>query len=268
VATLAKIVLTPLLIGAVTLLARHWGPGIGGTVAGLPLTSTPVSIFLALEQGPAFAATAAAGTLLGLVSQAALCLAYSWTARRAPWWASAAAGVGCFVVATLVLEHVSLSVEIIFALVCALLLLVASVIPGSDVGLGSTKPPPWDLPLRMLVAAAMVVVLTTVAASIGPRWTGLLSPFPVFALVLGAFTHRTEGAAAAGVLLRGIVLGSLSHATMFLVIATLLVRGGLVWTYTVAAVAALMVNGLALWAVGSTPRSGSGSHANGVAPRR
>jgi hypothetical protein len=46
------------------------------------------------------------------------------------------------------------------------------------------------------------------------------------------------------------------------------VRGGLVWTYTVAAVAALMVNGLALWAVGSTGRSGSGSHANGAAPRR
>jgi hypothetical protein len=264
----AKIVLTPLLVAAVTLLARRWGPGIGGTVAGLPLTSTPVSIFLALEQGRAFAATAAVGTLLGLLSQAALCLAYSWTARRARWWTSGATGVVCFVIVTLMLERISLSVGMAFALVCALLLLVAAAIPGSDAGLVVTRPPAWDLPLRMVVAAVMVVALTTLASNLGPRWTGLLSPFPVFALVLGGFTHRTHGAAAAGALLRGIVLGSLSHATMFAVVATLLVRGGLVWTYTVAALAALAVNGLALWVVPFTPRPRPGSHPRGAVSRR
>jgi len=251
---LAKIVLTPLLVAAVTLLARHWGPGIGGTVAGLPLTSTPVSIFLALEQGPVFAATAAVGTLLGLLSQAALCLAYSWTARRAPWWTSAGAGVASFAIVTLILEHVSVSIGTAFTLVCALLLLVAGVIPGSDGGLAPTRPPAWDIPVRMLAASVMVVALTTLAANLGPRWTGLLSPFPVFALVLGGFTHRTHGAAAAGALLRGIVLGSLSHATMFAVVASLLVRGSLVGTYTLAALAALVVNGVALWVTRARPR--------------
>ena len=62
--------------------------------------------------------------------------------------------------------------------------------------------------MRMLVATTIVVGLTTIAATVGPRWTGLLSPFPVFALVLGAFTHRTQGAGAAAHLLRGVVLGS------------------------------------------------------------
>ena len=46
--TLLKILLTPALIAVATLLARRWGPGVGGTLAGLPLTSTPVSIFLAI----------------------------------------------------------------------------------------------------------------------------------------------------------------------------------------------------------------------------
>jgi hypothetical protein len=257
--TLAKIVLTPLLIAGVTLLARRWGPGIGGTVVGLPLTSTPVSVFLALEQGPGFAATAAVGTILGLVGQAALCLAYSWTARRAPWWASVGAGVASFFGATVIVESISLSLGMTFALVCVVLLLVAAAIPGSDVARESTRPPAWDLPLRMLVAAAIVLALTTMAPHMGPRWTGLLSPFPVFALVLGAFTHRTEGADAAGLLLRGIVLGSLSHATMFVVVASLLARGGLVWTYSMAALSALAVNGLVLWAVRRTgPRPASG----------
>src|SRR5262249_49764425 len=56
---LVKVLLTPALIAAATLLARRYGPAVGGTVAGLPLTSTPVSIFLFVEQGPAFTVRAA-----------------------------------------------------------------------------------------------------------------------------------------------------------------------------------------------------------------
>src|SRR6059036_3322561 len=89
---LVKLLLTPGLIAVATLLERRWGPAVGGAIAGLPLTSAPVSLFLALEQGPAFAAAAAVATLLGLLAQGALCLAYSWTARRAPWRTCAGAG--------------------------------------------------------------------------------------------------------------------------------------------------------------------------------
>src|SRR2546427_5301266 len=62
---LAKVVLTPLFIAAVTLAGRRWGPAVGGWLAGLPLTSRPVSVFLTLEQGPGVAARAAVGTLAG-----------------------------------------------------------------------------------------------------------------------------------------------------------------------------------------------------------
>jgi hypothetical protein len=246
VGTLVKILLTPALVAIATLLARRWGPGVGGTIAGLPLTSAPVSIFLALEQGPTFAATAALGTLLGLLSQAVLCLAYGWSARRATWWTSAVAGVSAFFVATLVLERVSLSLALTFALVCGVLILTAGLMPAADPLSGAPRSPAWDLPMRMLVATAIVVGLTTLAPTVGPRWTGLLSPFPVFALVLGAFTHRTQGAGAAAHLLRGVVLGSLAHATMFVVVGGWLIPRGLVWTYSWAAVSAVAVNGLAL----------------------
>jgi inner membrane protein involved in colicin E2 resistance len=106
----------------------------------------------------------------------------------------------------------------------------------------------------MLVATAMVVGLTTIAAKVGPRWTGLLSPFPVFALVLGTFTHRSQGAGAVAHLLRGVVLGSLAQATMFVVVASLLIPFGLVWTYCLASLSAVAVNGLALSAVKRTGR--------------
>src|SRR5262249_1129973 len=72
----AKLVLTPLLISAVTLAGRRWGPGVSGWLAGLPLTSGPVSVFLAVEQGPQFAMRAALGTLAGLAAVAAFALSY------------------------------------------------------------------------------------------------------------------------------------------------------------------------------------------------
>lgn len=100
--------------------------------------------------------------------------------------------------------------------------------------------------MRMLVAMTIVVGLTTIAATVGPRRTGLLSPFPVFALVLGAFTHRTQGAGAVAHLLRGVVFGSLAHATMFVLVASWLMPYGMVWTYGWASLSAVAVNGLAL----------------------
>ena len=71
---LAKVVLTPLFIAAVTLAGRRWGPAVGGWLAGLPLTSGPVSVFLALEQGPGFAARAS--------SRSSFCRSAGWPRRR------------------------------------------------------------------------------------------------------------------------------------------------------------------------------------------
>jgi hypothetical protein len=170
----------------------------------------------------------------------------------ARWWLSAGAGVSAFLIATLILERASPALAIAFTLVCVLLILTAGIIPVRTTVFGPARPPGWDLPMRMLVATAIVVGLTTIAAKVGPRWTGLLSPFPVFALVLGAFTHRTQRAGSAAYLLRGVVLGSLGHATMFAVVASWLIPYGLLWTYSWASLCAVAVNGLALSVVTRT----------------
>ena len=65
-----KLVLTPALIGVATLVGRRWGQAVGGWLVGLPLTSGPVVLFLALERGTGFAAKATQGSLRGLVAEA------------------------------------------------------------------------------------------------------------------------------------------------------------------------------------------------------
>jgi hypothetical protein len=245
---LLRLALTPALIAAATLVSRRWGPAVGGAVVGLPLTSGPVSLFLALDHGPTFAATAAVATLLGLLSQAAVCLAFAWVGRRARWPVSAAAGVAAFAATTVALSEVRLTAGPAFVAVSAALLAAAWLMPAGPLARAASSPPGWDLPARMALGAAIVGVLTGVAGLLGPRWTGLLSPFPVFALVLGSFTHRAEGPPAAATLLRGIVVGSLAHATMFALIAALLGPSGLAVTYTWASLAALAVNAVVILA--------------------
>ena len=68
---LLKLILTPLLIGMASVAGRRWGPVVSGWLIGLPLTSAPVALFLAFEQGTTFASRVAQGTLMGLFSQAA-----------------------------------------------------------------------------------------------------------------------------------------------------------------------------------------------------
>ncbi|MGH7421072.1 MAG: hypothetical protein ACREI4_05540, partial [Candidatus Rokuibacteriota bacterium] len=80
-----KLVVTPALIGAATLVGRRWGQSIGGWLVGLPLTTGPVAFFIALDQGEPFAATAALGSLGGAAAEAAFCVAYGWVGLRAGW---------------------------------------------------------------------------------------------------------------------------------------------------------------------------------------
>ncbi len=244
--TWLKLGLAPALILIATLAGRRWGPAVGGWLAGLPLTSGPVSLILALEQGPEFAARAALGTLFGLVSLASFCLAYGAATRRAGWPGCLAAALGAFAASTLVFRGAALPLGLAFAVVCAVLAGVGALLAGGS----PSRPPrrllPADLAFRMAVAALLVLVLTSVAATLGPALAGSLSPIPVFGAILAVFAHRDQGGAAAAQLLRGMVLGSFGFATFLLVVGSLLDRVAIGPTYALATAGALGVHGLSL----------------------
>ena len=96
------------------------------------------------------------------------------------------------------------------------------------------------------LAALLVLILTSVAAALGPALAGSLSPIPVFGALLAVFAHRDQGAAAAVQLLRGMVLGSFGFATFLLVVGGLLDSLAVAPTYALASAGALGVHGLTL----------------------
>lgn len=247
---LLKLVLTPLLIGLVSLAARRWGPAVSGWLVGLPLTSGPVALFLALDQGTAFAARAALGILAGTVAQVAFCLAYSRLAFRFGWQVTVPLSWGMYFVVAAALVEVTPPLVPLYVAVIALLAVTVALMPRKLAAVAATLPVPpvpwWDVPGRMLVATGFVVTLTELAPVLGSHLSGLLAPFPIYATVLGAFTHRSEGAGAAARLLRGVMLGLFSFATFFAVVAALVARTGIAAAFVSAAVAAVALQGLSL----------------------
>ncbi|MCI0356680.1 MAG: hypothetical protein L0099_16845 [Acidobacteria bacterium] len=140
-----KLTLTPLLIGAVSLAGRRWGPAISGWLVGLPLTSGPVVLFLALEQGREFAAQTARGTLLGLISLAAFCLVYSLLAARSGWRASTLGGWSAYFGVTLILNGVQTSLWVAFSAAVVTLALCLAVFPRASSAAQVAQPPDWEI---------------------------------------------------------------------------------------------------------------------------
>lgn len=241
-----KLLLTPLLIALATLAGRRWGPAVSGWFIGFPLTSGPVSLILALHYGSPFAAQAAIGNLGGLASISLFCLAYTLTARRWSAWASLASGIGAYLLVTAIWNQFQLALWPTVAIALVINGLVIRMIPKGSVAVPAASTSWWDIPVRMVIATSFVFTLTTLASRLGPQLSGLLTPFPIFGSVLAAFAHRQQGPEAARHFLRGHAMSLFGFAAFFLVVAALLPDIPMLWTYLLAAFAAIVMNGMTL----------------------
>ncbi|HEV8473082.1 MAG TPA: hypothetical protein VGR82_09925 [Methylomirabilota bacterium] len=241
-----------------------------GWLVGLPFTSAPIAFFLARDEGLGFAATAAAGTMAGAASQAGFCVAYAWAARRARWPMALLAGCAAFALCTVMLDaapDVALPAQA--AVAFAVLLAALWLVPRVERTEMATAPlPRWDLPVRMALATVFVLALTAVAAALGPRLTGLLAPFPLYAAILTVFAHAILGPVAAVDVLRGLLVGLFAFAAFFLVLAATLEGAGMLAAFSAALLTALAVQVASLWALTRSRRvSGAGPSTTGRSPR-
>jgi hypothetical protein len=248
-----KLVLTPVLIAGASLAGRRWGQAVGGWLVGLPLTSGPVAFFLALDEGAGFAAGVAAGSLAGALAEAAFCLAYGHVAHRGPLPALGAACLA-FIVVGLPVQRLPLSLAALALLVFLTLAVALRLMPAGEAPASPLPPPRWDLPARMAITTALVVGLTAAAPALGPRFSGLIATFPLYAAILTVFAHRA-GPGPAVQVLRGLLLGLFSFASFFLALGVLLERVGLAAAFLGATGVALAVQGGSLGVILAARRS-------------
>ena len=184
--------------------------------------------------------------MAGAISQAAFCVAYAWTAQRWGWTVSLIAAAAGFVAITIGLNAVALPTAGFFVVIIVVIVVSLFLMPQpAPTRAEPIEFPAWDLPARMLVATAFVVVLTAVAPLLGARLAGLLAPFPLYGSVLAAFAHRIQGAGPAVGVVGGLLLGLFAFSSFFLVLSLLLTRG-VALAFACAIVVALVVHGVSL----------------------
>ncbi len=248
---LLELTLTPALIAAATLASRRFGAGVGGWLVALPWTSGPVVLFLALDHGTRYAAAAAAGSLAGALGQCAFCVAYGRIARRRTWAGSLAAGSLAFALVAVLLDVLPLRLAPLVAVLPVALAASARLLGrGGEAG-QAALPRRFELPLRMAVGTALVLAVTGLASTLGPRASGLLATYPLITAVLAVFAHREDGSRSAALVLRGLVVGLLSFAGFFAVLHVLLERTGIAPAFAAALAAALLLHAATLAAVRS-----------------
>ena len=239
---LIKLFLTPLLMLAVSWAARRWGPGIGGLLAGLPLTSGPISIYLYAEQGPHFAASAAANSILSLTPVALFSVVYTRLSGHRQVVSCTLGSFGAFLLALYFLQKSGFSFWVSwitgFLAISLGLMLTPNKVPAKF----KIHYPRWDLPARVFSATAMVLTITLSASVLGSQWSGLLSPIPVLAWPLCVFVHHQQGSDGARAVLRGILEGAYGVLIFYTIVAEGLSRLSPIFVYAAAILASLLVS--------------------------
>ncbi|NQD35720.1 hypothetical protein HPT27_01720 [Permianibacter sp. IMCC34836] len=224
---LLKLTLVPTLILLISLAGARWGSRVAGILAGFPIVAGPILLFLALEQGVAFAAQSAISTLYGLLAISAYCLSFCWLALRLRWWLCLPLAWLVFVAVASLLRLLPISLPLAAMLSVLVITLAPRAFPQLVIDHAPQPVPRSELFWRLGSAAMLVWLLTTVADWLGPGWSGLLTLFPVAGSVLGAFAARGGGAGQATALLRGMITGLYGLWLFFVLAALLLPRLGL-----------------------------------------
>lgn len=240
-----KLLVTPLVVLIASLAARRWGDAVGGWLVGLPLTSAPVSVFLAIEQGPSFAAQAADGSIAGVLSQAAFCLGYAALARRG---ATIALGAGtcAYAASAALLVASNLSPIVMFVAAITALAFVLWLLPRRLAAVSTNVVAWWDMPLRIAVTTALVVGLTSAATTLGPRASGVTASFPLIGASIAAFAQWKQGPEAGVAVLRGMTSALYAFAAFFAIASAALPRMSLIAAFGLATAGCLIAQGATL----------------------
>ncbi|GIE35767.1 hypothetical protein Ait01nite_088120 [Actinoplanes italicus] len=237
---LLKLALAPALVVLSSLAGRRWGQQVSGVLVALPIVAGPILLITCLEQGARFGSRAAGAALLGLVTLAVFALMFAWLAQFFGWVPTLLISwTGC-VLLDLVLSAVPVDPRLGLPVVLVVAWFAARLLPAPppDDG-GPVRWSWWDLPARAAATAALVVIVTGAATTLGPGMTGVLAPFPIATSVVAAFALARLGPAGAVRVLHGIPRGLLGFAVFCFLVAVLVIPFGTGFAFVIAVAATL-----------------------------
>ncbi len=220
--TAAKAVASVCTVIGLSVVAERVGPRLAGLLSGLPLGAGIVTAFTGYELGATFAADAAAHSVPGFATTVVYVYLYALIALRPNLGRFTGISVGTLVASAGYGVSAYLVRWLDLGIVAGVPFVLASFALGAW---GMSKLP--NLPLapyrrlgfrvvlfRATLATASILIITGVAAAVGPAWTGILMAFPMTLLPLVVIIHLAYSGGAAAMVLKHVPL-SLGGVTSY-----------------------------------------------------
>ncbi len=237
---LLRLALVPAAVWLASLAARRWGHKVSGYLGGMPLIGGPITLFLAIDHGAAFAAKSATITLAAVLGQAAHLLVFAHVGRRARWPIALLAGWISFAIAALFVAWIDPRPHLALALALAGLASAWKWLPRYQGAATLPAVPRLELHLRLVAAFVLAAAILYSARVFGPVVSGVLLSMPITGSIMPPFTLSFYGADSLARLVRGFVIGLTGFTAFFYAVATAVVSLGVTAGFVVAVFAALL----------------------------
>jgi hypothetical protein len=236
---IAKLALVPAVVWLASLAARRWGHAVSGYLGGFPMIGGPITLYLAIDFGPAFAAQVATATLAAVAGQAGHLLGFAYVGRAWGPLAGLACGLGAYVAIALIVAPMGTAPFVALALAAAGLALAWRLLPRPRGAVSLPAIPPVELWLRLVAALTLAAVILFGAESFGPVMSGVLLSLPITGAIMPPFTLALYGRDALAWLQRGFITGLTGFASFFFVLAMTVEPWGIALSFLAATACAV-----------------------------
>lgn len=214
-----KICLSAGMVITITLVAEKVSTRFAGVLLGFPLGAGLTFFFTGIEQGPGFAAASAPWAIQGLSCTLIFCLLYNQSGKLAPKDSffsliiSTFFGLCGFFGVAYILQH------LLRDMLWLRITTVTIIFVGVAIFFRTSKSPAiirkvptttMVLASRALFAALVIVIITAIAKTVGPKWSGIFAAFPTTVLPTVLVLHYHYGIETISALFREIPLGMLA----------------------------------------------------------
>lgn len=190
-----KMLASASIVVVATMAAEKAGPFWGALIASLPVSAGPIYVLLGLEHDAAFIAESAIGSMAATAATSVYMLALALLCPRVPIVVAVPVGLALWFASILGVRQLP------WDLVSATALTVGALLIGMAVTLDERRwPPPkaaargrFDIPLRALLVAGLVALVTTYSRALGPEATGIAAVFPIVMTSLALIIHVRQG---------------------------------------------------------------------------
>jgi uncharacterized membrane protein (GlpM family) len=195
-----KMAMTAAVVVFISIVVERSGPFVGALIAALPTAAGAAYVILAIEHPPAFIAASAVGSMAIGAAVSVFAAVYAVLAQRHGLVPSLGLSLLAWFACAALLRQVSWTPVAALGLNAAV---YAVTVPLSWRYRGSAAPKKflrtrYDIPLRALAAATVVVIVTTASHSIGSFASGMFALFPIVFCSSIVILHPRVGGQATG----------------------------------------------------------------------